>query len=97
MDQTTSSRGFCEVKQMRLCCDDQIVLHITSNLVFHERIKHMKIHYHFVREKLLSKEINIDFVSSNDQFEIILTISLRGPRIQFIYSKLETYNLYASA
>ena len=73
MDQTTSSRGFCEVKQMRLCCDDQIVLHITSNLVFHERIKHMKIHYHFVREKLLSKEINIDFVSSNDQFEIILT------------------------
>jgi len=30
---------------------------------------------------------------SNDQLTVILTFSLRGPRIQFTYSMLRAYNL----
>lgn len=39
---------------------------------------------HFVREKLLAKEISAEKISSNDQSADILTKSLRGPRIQFL-------------
>nr|KYP54748.1 Copia protein [Cajanus cajan] len=80
---------------MKLYYDNQIAFHIASNLVFHERTKHIEIDCHFIREKLLSKELITEFISSNDQLANILTKYLRGPKIQFICSKLGAYNFYA--
>jgi len=49
------------------------------------------------REKLLSKEICTTFVGFNNQLVDVLIKSLRKYRIEFICSKIGTYNLFALA
>jgi len=59
------------------------------------RTTHIEIDCHFIQEKLLSKEICTKFVKSNDKLVDVLTKSLREPHIEFICSKLDTYNFCA--
>ena len=82
-------------EQMKLICDNQVTLHISFNLVFHEMTKHIEVNCHFIREKILSGCMTISFVNSNDQPANIFTKSLRGPRIKYIRDKLGAFDLYA--
>jgi len=67
-------------------------LHV-CNLNFHERTNHIKVDYHFIREKLECEDITTRFVNSSGQLANIFTMSLKGPRIKHICNKLGTYNL----
>ena len=82
---------------MELVCDNQVVLHITSNLMFLEMTKHIETDRHFVREKILLRDIVTKFVKSNDQLADMFTKSLTCPRINYICNKLGAYDLYAPA
>ena len=87
---------FGKDEQMKLICDNQVALHISSNPVFHEMTKHIEVDCHFIREKIASGCISTSFVNSNDQLADIFTKSLRGSRIKYICDKLGAFDLYAT-
>ena len=56
-----------------LYCDNQSVVSIAHNPVFHSRTKHMKIDVFFVREKVLAKKLFILHIPALDQWADMLT------------------------
>ena len=58
-----------------LWCDS-----LVENPVFHARTKHIEINVHFIREKELSKEVEVKFVHSEEQVADVFTKALSTPR-----------------
>jgi histone deacetylase 1/2 len=54
----------------------------------HARNKHVEVEYHYMREKIVNKELQVSFVSTTDQLADIFTKGVPAPRFQFLVSKL---------
>jgi alpha-D-ribose 1-methylphosphonate 5-triphosphate synthase subunit PhnI len=48
-------------------CDNLGATYLSANPVFHARMKHIEVDYHFVREEVSRKQLDIGFVSTRDQ------------------------------
>ncbi|KAM2479128.1 hypothetical protein PS1_002899 [Malus domestica] len=62
-----------------LHCDNLSALALCANPVFHTRIKHLDIHFHFVREKVQKKDLLVQYVPTDDQTADVFTKGLHGP------------------
>ena len=71
-----------------LWCDNVSALAIATNTVFHARTKHIEVDYHFVREKVLRRDVMLKFISTHDQLANLFTKSLPSPRFNWLTSKL---------
>lgn len=59
--------GVRHPKAASLWCDNLGATYMSANPVFHARTKHIEIDYHFVREQVADKLLNIRFVPTGDQ------------------------------
>ena len=57
-------------------CDNVSAIALSTNPVFHAKSKHIEIDYHFVRERVTRGDLQIQHVSSSDQYIDILTKGL---------------------
>jgi hypothetical protein len=48
-------------------CDNINSILLANNPVYHVRTKNIEVHYHFIREKVLTREINLIHVNIEDQ------------------------------
>jgi hypothetical protein len=76
------------VKNPVLWCDNLGATFLASNLIFHVRTKHIEIDYHFVREKVVDKQLVVPFISSKNQLVDIFTKSLSSTRFTFLRNPL---------
>jgi histone deacetylase 1/2 len=63
-------------------CDNINSILLANNLVYHARTKHIKVHYHFIREKILAREINLINVSTENQVANIFTKALGTDKLK---------------
>ena len=61
--------------------DNQSTISLAKNPVFHQRIKHMEIHAHFIREKVLDGIIHLEYCPSTLNSVDLFTKTL--PEAQF--------------
>jgi hypothetical protein len=69
-------------------CDNLEALALASNPVFHAHTKHIEIDVHFVREKVLNRDIQIHHLSILDQVADIFTKGRTTARFCFLKNKL---------
>ncbi len=57
-------------------CDNINSTLLVNNPIYHTRTKYIEVHYHFIRQKVLTKEIDLIHVSTEDQVVDIFTKAL---------------------
>ena len=63
-------------------------IQLANNPVFHARTKHIEVHYHYIREKVLAQEIDLVYVGTHEQVADIFTKSLGAEKLQKFHDML---------
>ena len=60
------SFGYDVLQPVTLFCDNMSSIQLANNPVFHARTKHIEVHYHYIREKVLAQEIDLVYVGTHE-------------------------------
>lgn len=66
---------------LHLSCDNQDVVQLDLNPIFHAKTKHIESKHYFVRERVLEEEISVEYIHTEDNPANLLTKPL--PRHKF--------------
>jgi hypothetical protein len=80
--------GISQNRPPNLWCDNIGATYLTANPIFHRRMKHVEVDYHFVRERVASRQLDVRIISSKDQVADIMTKPLAGPSFSKICHNL---------
>lgn len=73
-------------------CDNIGATYLAANPVFHSRMKHLALDYHFVRHQVQNKNLRVSYVASADQLADALTKPLQRSRFQNLCIKIGLVN-----
>ena len=71
-----------------ILCDNQSCIKMTKNPVFHDRSKHIKIRYHYIRDMVQRVALKLQYVSMDEQVADVLTKPLSRVKFEHFQEKL---------
>lgn len=77
-----SQASFPTEIDLHLHCDNVSAIKLARNPVFHARSKHIELHHHYVRERVLAGEIKVDYLRTEEQTADVLTKALSQPTLE---------------
>jgi hypothetical protein len=80
-------------KPMILREDNQACIAFSMNPGDYKKSKHIDVKYHFVRERVASKEIVLEYIDTKEQLADILTKALDGPSFTRLREKIFGNNM----
>ncbi|KAK9209219.1 hypothetical protein WN944_001583 [Citrus x changshan-huyou] len=72
-------------------CDNVSATELAKNPVYHSRTKHIELDIHFVRDKVLARELEISYIPSEEQIADILTKPLTFTHFNYFRAKLKVH------
>ena len=61
--------------------DNMSSTYLARNPVLHTRTKHIEVHYHFIREHVLARDVDLQHISMNLQTTDIFTKALGADKL----------------
>jgi hypothetical protein len=62
-----------EIDATTILCDNQRCIKMTENLVFHDKLNHIEIRYHYIRDMVQRGAIKLQYFSTDEQVVNVLT------------------------
>ena len=56
--------------------------------MFHDKPKHIKIKYHFIRDMVMKGAVKLEYISTNEQVANVLTKPLAREKFEYLCEKL---------
>ena len=77
-----------EAEQVSLKVDNKSAISLAKNLVFHKHSKHIELKYHFIRDCVEGKNIELEFLPTEHQLADMLTKPLGRVRLAELRSNI---------
>jgi hypothetical protein len=70
--------GIKQTNPTPLLCDNESAISLTRNPESHKRSKHIDVRYHFIREQISKKNVEISYVNTKEQLADVFTKAIDG-------------------
>ena len=78
-------------------CDNQICIKLSENPVFHEKLKHMEMKYHFIRYMVQKGMVKLRYIATEENIVDVMTKPLSVTKFRHFRDKLGmAYNVSLS-
>jgi hypothetical protein len=75
-------------------CGNTSAIFVAKNLVFHKRMKHLKVRHHFLRDHVEKRDIEMRYIDTERQLTDIFTKSLDASRFAAFRGKISVCHPY---
>jgi hypothetical protein len=88
MIQTLADLKVTYIDPIPIHCDNTSAISVSKNPILHSKTKHIPIKYHFLREQVTNRIVQLNYIPSTEQIADIFTKPLTATPFGYLRQKL---------